>query len=388
MKILIAEDEKDVLSAYQVALSAAGHELVTSENGEDCINLYRQHFEQFKNSQDRQRAPFDVVLLDYRMPKKDGMEVAKEILALYPRQRIIFASAHVKETLLDSVKQLNRVVELMQKPFGIKALIDTVEDKEIYDGLQALNVRIDRLRDMNPSHDQIAAPRRAQKAAKRQDILARTVNYYGSIQVFWQLLNKLRDSLQPTMERLGAGFASTGLSANFWTGLGLAVAFAAGVAYASPYLGVRDWYLPAVAGGTLLLASGFFDVIDGTVARVTKQASKKGAFLDSSFDKIAEVVIFAGIALGGFASGNYMMSFWSLVALGMSLLVSYIRARAESLGVELKGIGIGERAERLLIVAIIGMLPFEWALQAGVMLVSIVAGITLMQRIAATAKRL
>jgi archaetidylinositol phosphate synthase len=136
------------------------------------------------------------------------------------------------------------------------------------------------------------------------------------------------------------------------------------------------------------LVSGFFDVIDGAVARVTRQASKKGAFLDSSFDKIAEVVIFAGIALGGMALGNPILPFWSLVALGMSLLVSYSRARAESLGVELKGIGIGERAERLLIVAIIGMLPFEWALQAAVMIVSIVAGITLMQRIAATAKRL
>ena len=55
---------------------------------------------------------------------------------------------------------------------------------------------------------------------------------------------------------------------------------------------------------------------------------------------------------------------------------------------ELKGIGIGERAERLLIIAIIGMLPFAWALQAAVILVSIVAGITLIQRIATTAKRL
>lgn len=157
MKILVAEDEKDVLSAYKVALAAAGHELVATENGEDCINSYRQHLEQFKNSPDsRQRAPFDAVLLDYRMPKKDGMEVAREILALYPRQRIIFASAHVKETLLDSVKHLSRVVELMQKPFGIKALIDTLEDREIYEGLQALNVKIGQLKSMNPSHDQVA----------------------------------------------------------------------------------------------------------------------------------------------------------------------------------------------------------------------------------------
>src|SRR2546426_4166067 len=106
MKILIAEDEKDVLAAYRVALAAAGHEVIVTENGEDCINLYRQYFEQFKRDSNldrtpKQRAPFDAVLLDYRMPKKDGMEVAKEVLELYPRQRIIFASAYVKETLLD-----------------------------------------------------------------------------------------------------------------------------------------------------------------------------------------------------------------------------------------------------------------------------------------------
>ena len=196
------------------------------------------------------------------------------------------------------------------------------------------------------------------------------------------MLNRLRDSLQPTMEKLGAGFAATGLSANFWTGLGLAVAFAAGAAYASPSLGVNA-YVAAVIGGILLLVSGFFDVIDGAVARVTKQASKKGAFLDSAFDKIAEVTIFAGIAIGSLASPA-----WALVALGLSLLVSYTRARAESLGVELKGIGIGERAERLLIVAIVGMLPLAGSVNWAMIIVSAVAGITLIQRIAATAKKL
>jgi archaetidylinositol phosphate synthase len=184
------------------------------------------------------------------------------------------------------------------------------------------------------------------------------------------------------MARLGAGFAATGLSANFWTGLGLAVAFAAGAAYASASVGVEP-YMAAVIGGVLLLVSGFFDVIDGAVARVTKQTSKKGAFLDSSFDKIAEMVIFAGIAIGSLSSPA-----WALIALGLSLLVSYTRARAESLGVELKGIGIGERAERLLIVAIIGMLPFASSMQWAMVIVSIVAGITLIQRIAATAKKL
>lgn len=201
------------------------------------------------------------------------------------------------------------------------------------------------------------------------------------------MLNKLRDSLQPTMQKLGSGFASTGLSANFWTGVGLVLAFVAAGAYASTLFGIPGW-IAAIAGGILLLVSGFFDMVDGAVARVTKQASKKGAFLDSTFDKIAEVAIFVGIAVGGLAN-----PVWVMIALGLSLLVSYTRARAESLGVELKGIGIGERAERMLILAIIGMVPFgreflfedmNWA----VIIVSIVAGITLIQRIVATANKL
>ncbi|HXV46694.1 MAG TPA: CDP-alcohol phosphatidyltransferase family protein [Nitrososphaera sp.] len=206
------------------------------------------------------------------------------------------------------------------------------------------------------------------------------------------MLNKLRNSLQPTMTKLGTSFASTGLSANFWTGLGLAISIAAGIVYASPiFISGISWYTPyiaAIIGGVLLLISGFFDIVDGSVARVTKRTSKKGAFLDSSFDKISEVVIFAGIALGGLAD-----AFWCLAALGISILVSYTRARAESLGVELKGIGIGERAERMLIIAIIGMIPLnpifpETGMYWAVIIVAIVAGITLVQRIAATAKKL
>ncbi|MEM2141384.1 CDP-alcohol phosphatidyltransferase family protein [Nitrososphaera sp.] len=202
------------------------------------------------------------------------------------------------------------------------------------------------------------------------------------------MLNNLRDSIQPAMQKLGSGFASTGLSANFWTGVGLALAFVAAGAYASTLFGIPGW-IAAIAGGIMLLVSGFFDMVDGAVARVTKQASKKGAFLDSTFDKIAEVAIFVGIAVGGLAN-----PVWSMIALGLSLLVSYTRARAESLGVELKGIGIGERAERMLILAIIGMIPFAGDISLGaqmnwaVIIVSIVAGITLIQRIVATASKL
>lgn len=192
--------------------------------------------------------------------------------------------------------------------------------------------------------------------------------------------------LEPTLTRIGATFASTGLSANFWTGLGLAVSVLAAIAYTSNAFVNLDWTpwnFAAVIGGMFLLVSGFFDIVDGSVARITKRISNKGAFLDSVFDKIAELIIFGGIALGQLAD-----SFWCLVALGLSLLVSYTRARAESLGGKLKGIGIGERAERLLIIAIIGMIPVREAMQWAVIIVSIVAGITLAQRMAVTVRKL
>jgi archaetidylinositol phosphate synthase len=200
------------------------------------------------------------------------------------------------------------------------------------------------------------------------------------------LLNKLRNLLEPTLTRIGASFASTGLSANFWTALGLAMSVLAAIIYASNAfldLDWRPWNFAAVIGGIFLLISGFFDIVDGNVARITKQISKKGAFLDSVFDKIAEVLIFGGIALGQLAD-----SFWCLVALGLSLLVSYTRARAESLGGKLEGIGIGERAERLLLIAIIGMIPVREAMQWAMIIISIVAGITLAQRMVVTVRRL
>lgn len=188
------------------------------------------------------------------------------------------------------------------------------------------------------------------------------------------MLNNLRNSLQPHLEKLGRGFSATGLSANFWSAVGLGFAFVAAVVY-----GLQLEY-SLIFGGLFLLVSGFFDIVDGQVARFTKTTSQKGAFLDSVFDKIAEVAIFLGILIGGYAEPYLVM-----LAITLSLLVSYSRARAESLGIKLQGIGIGERAERLLVIAIIGIIGF---MDYAIMIVIIIAGITLIQRILATAKQL
>lgn len=188
------------------------------------------------------------------------------------------------------------------------------------------------------------------------------------------MLNNLRDSLNPHLEKIGKKFASTGLSPNFWTTVAIVFAFASAITYG------LNFEFALIIGGVLLLVSGFFDIVDGQVARITNKTSKQGAFLDSNFDKIAEVAIFFGILIGG-----YVEPYLILLAITLSLLVSYARARAESLGIQLQGIGIGERAERLLVIAIIGMVGF---MDYAVMIVIVIAGITLIQRIILTSKKL
>ena len=197
------------------------------------------------------------------------------------------------------------------------------------------------------------------------------------------MLNKLRQAMNPGLNRIGCLFASTGMSPGFWTALSIILAASSGLTYMSAMFLGSNWYLSSMAGSILLLISGFFDLVDGCVARVTKQTSKKGAYLDSVFDKISESIIFIGLAIGGLANPVI-----SLIALSISLLVSYTRAKSEVVGVELKGVGIGERAERLLLIGILGLIPLEGILQGAVILVCILAGITLIQRMYYTVQKL
>jgi CheY-like chemotaxis protein len=157
MKILLAEDDRDTATLYKKALEEQGHQVIITNNGKGCLDVYHKELQDITLNTDPSKhiQPFDAVILDYKMPKINGMQVAKEILAINPHQRIIFASAYVKETLIDSIQQLNQVVELLQKPFGENELIDTIEDKEIYTELQKLNVKIEDIKVANFRHDQL-----------------------------------------------------------------------------------------------------------------------------------------------------------------------------------------------------------------------------------------
>jgi CheY-like chemotaxis protein len=184
MQVLIAEDDLDIATLYKKALEKRKHEVTITSNGEECLKKYMDtlHHMTFGVSLPtlsmprmpatrmdpalsstgstafrsvNKSAPYDVVILDYSMPSINGMEVAKEILAINSHQRLIFASAYVKETLEHSIKQLKQVVELIQKPFELSKLVDTIEDKEVYEDLRTLNIDVDLVKAANPTHEQI-----------------------------------------------------------------------------------------------------------------------------------------------------------------------------------------------------------------------------------------
>lgn len=160
-RILIAEDDEDTALTYKMALKDAGYEAKIVDNGEDCAKIYLEKFQEFRLLKSKKTAvhpydqPFEVVILDYRMPRMDGLQVAKEILTINPRQRIIFASAYVKETLKDSVKGLKQVVELLQKPFSSQILVDMIRDKQVYKQLKRYKVDTKMLQKAELTHEQL-----------------------------------------------------------------------------------------------------------------------------------------------------------------------------------------------------------------------------------------
>lgn len=118
MRVLISEDVRHTAMQYKIALEEKSHEVITTENGDECLKIYHEKQNEKNN--------FDAVILDYRMPSKDGMTIAKQIRAINPDQRIIFASAYLKDALVDSMKDLHGI-EFIEKPFELDELVEIVE---------------------------------------------------------------------------------------------------------------------------------------------------------------------------------------------------------------------------------------------------------------------
>lgn len=151
MKVLIAEDDKVMCDVYRIALLTNGHIVTITYDGRECIQVYKDAVKKSPSNE----LPFDVVVLDYRMPDIDGLEAAREILKINKTQRIIFASSYVKETLIDSVKHLEQIVELIQKPFEPKALVELVEDTSATKHLEEINKMVANIDPASPNNEQI-----------------------------------------------------------------------------------------------------------------------------------------------------------------------------------------------------------------------------------------
>jgi CDP-diacylglycerol--glycerol-3-phosphate 3-phosphatidyltransferase len=152
---------------------------------------------------------------------------------------------------------------------------------------------------------------------------------------------RLRTRVSQGLAPLGRGLERARISANLLTVVGLALsvltAFLIGV-------GALGW---AVLG---LIASGLVDLLDGTVARRSGQASPRGAFFDSVTDRVSDAVVLGGVAWYLAGESPYL-SLLAFTAAALSMLVSYERARAEGLGYDARG-GLMERAERMVLLGI------------------------------------
>jgi CheY-like chemotaxis protein len=157
MKVLVAEDNPDTLFYYDVLFEKYQHVLVPAKDGLECLKIYHDEFENIRLQTDAMQKiqPFDAVVLDYKMPGRNGLEVAKEILAVNPHQRIIFASAYVRDILMEAARQLKQLVELVQKPFNESQFIDILEDAEVYRELGKFNVDINQIKMGQFRHEQL-----------------------------------------------------------------------------------------------------------------------------------------------------------------------------------------------------------------------------------------
>lgn len=169
------------------------------------------------------------------------------------------------------------------------------------------------------------------------------------------------------------------VSPNAITTVGTLLTVAAGVVYGTGHIMTAGWLMGVTA---------FFDVVDGEVARRTGRSTVFGAFYDSTLDRVADGALMAGLTVF-YATNpvhqNIYMVVTCLVGMIGTFLVSYTRARAESLGIDAK-VGVMQRPERIVLLsapqALFGLFWNGWVLIAIVVLLTVTAWITAVQRIA------
>ena len=186
--------------------------------------------------------------------------------------------------------------------------------------------------------------------------------------------DRLRGIAQPVLNAVAKGLLSLGITPNAATIIGALGNIIAAVLIAFGYL---TW------GGIVALFWVLFDAVDGTMARLSGQTSKAGAFLDSTLDRYVEFFLLTGLMWYFLTNGNPTGIVFTMVTLAGSILISYARARAEGLGLECK-VGLMTRVERFII--FIPSLIFHFPLIAMVVM-AILTHVTAIQRIVHVVKQ-
>ncbi|HYA10567.1 MAG TPA: CDP-alcohol phosphatidyltransferase family protein [Thermoplasmata archaeon] len=166
------------------------------------------------------------------------------------------------------------------------------------------------------------------------------------------VLEGYRERVRPYVERMARPFLGWPPSRLSGLALGLAVAaaaVAAAVRWTTPLL-----FLPV---SVLIVFAGVFDVLDGQVARATQRTSPRGDFLDHVLDRYADVVLVLGLA-----ASSYADPVLALLALVSLLLTSYMGTQAQAVGQGRLYAGLLSRADRLVVLALVAFLEFDWSL--------------------------
>ena len=191
-------------------------------------------------------------------------------------------------------------------------------------------------------------------------------------------MHRLRSLLSPIVDGIARVFVKLGFSPSGLTVIGVLVACVAAALIARGML---------AAGGVVVLVAGVFDLFDGAVARMTNRATKFGALFDSVMDRVSEAVVLLGLLWFYLEDGEQLGAVLVYVSIVGSTMVSYVRARAEGLGIECKG-GLMQRPERVASLGI-GIIVGQWWEPAVLIVLGVIAVLTVVttvQRVVETAR--
>ncbi len=194
------------------------------------------------------------------------------------------------------------------------------------------------------------------------------------------MLEKIRDKVEPITNRIGQELSKLGMTPIMLSIFAIIFSLISAFFYSNLIqFEINNIISNQALGAIFLLIAGLCDMLDGAIARVTKKSTLRGAFIDSTFDRVTEIIIFAGLLIGQYAEP--LLVFFAIT---LSMLVSYSRTKAEAINVDLRGIGIAERSERILILC---LCSFINEIRLAIIIIIVLSFITFMERFIAVMKK-